>query len=377
MPLHDTRGAASATGFGFGASTGSPDWSKYAMVPYNSTANAFPNRIAFLNVAVNTIDYDIALPTTSSGTCVMRMGNYLVVGRICTFWVINIRTGNTVQSQTTPFGSQQTGDFFKFAEDKFGILTKIGYDFQVITFQMNPNGTTTQIAYNQSVASWGAATGFDGPMGAAVVSCDSKGIFSSFSGFVAFRSIYSYISGNTTTVDGNFTVSADGTSIALYNAGTNSENFSRPSACSGGLNKSIIYDMDHSTYYITGGTTYGMSGYTASGAGTPTSFRGCGCVQSQIFLNMGFDGGTGGYIRKMTASGASTPLALSVSSGTFTGTMQMYGDGAFFAYNASSGTGVYQTYSTGANTFSGEFVLPTISSGCVNKNGNVYGTYNF
>ena len=375
MPLHDTRGAASATGFGFGANTAT-DWSKYAMVPYN-TADANPNTIAFLNVPTNTVDYYVTMPTTSRN-CVLRMGNYLVIGRDCSFWVKDIRTNATVQSQTTPFGSEQTGDFFKFGIDKFGIMTKTDNKFQVVTLQINANGTTSQIAINLSVDTWGTATGFNGPMGAAIVTCDAKGMFQSFTNYVTVRSIFSYVGGSTATVNGNFAVSTDGTSIVFSSGAVTSENFSRPSSSSGGLGAAIVYDMDHSSYYISTGSENAMTGFTASGSGTPTNFRGCGVVQSQAFLNMGWDGASNGYIRRMIASGATTPLNYSVLSSAFYGTMQMYGNGAFFAYNAASGTAVYRTYSSITDTFSSEIVPSGIlSSGLINKSGTVYGTYNY
>jgi hypothetical protein len=373
MPLHDTRGAASATGFGFGASTGGPDWSKYAMIPYN-VADSNPNKIGFLNVATNTVDYDVSMPTTARN-CVMRMGNYLVVGRECSFWVIDIRTNSIVQSQTTPFGSQETGDFFKFGEDKFGIMTKIGMDFHIVTLKINPNGTTTQIAFNPTVASWGSGSGFDSPQGAAIVTCDAKGMFQSFSGRVAFRSIYSYVGGNTVTVNGNVSISADGTSISLFNSANSGDNFSRPSACSGN-GRAIIYDMDHNSYYISTGIQSTMTGFTATGSGTPTNFRGCGITQSSAFFLLGFDGASSGYIRRMDAGGGTSPLGFSVLANTFYGTMQMYGDGAFFAYNAPSGTAVYRTYSNITDTFSSE-IVPSGINGYVNKSGTVYGTYNY
>jgi hypothetical protein len=256
-------------------------------------------------------------------------------------------------------------------------MTKDGYDFQVITLRMNPNGTTTQLAYNQSVASWGAQTGYNGPMGAAIVTCDAKGMFESFSGRVAFRSIYSYTGGSTQTIMGNFEVSADGTSINLFNSNQTSENFSRPSACSGGFGGAIIYDMDHSSYYISTGTQNSMTGLTASGSGTPTNFRGCGTAQSSACLNMGYDGGGAAFIRRMISNSATTILNFNMlSSGPMYGTMQLYNGGAFFAYNAASGTAVYQTYSTATGTFSGE-IVPSGINGLINKGGIVYGTYNF
>jgi len=375
MPLLETRGAASAKGFGFGASTGGPDWSKYAMVPYN-VANSNPNKIGFLNITTNIVDYDVSMPITSSGTCLIRMGNYLLVGNAGSFWMLDIQTGSTVQSQTTPIGALQ-GDFFKFATDKFGILTKLDSALQVATFQVNANGTTTQIAYNNSVASLGAAQGFNGPMGAAIVTCDSKGMFDSFSGSVAFRVIYSYVGGDTQTLNGNFTVSANGTSISLANSSQTGENFSRPSASSGGFGWAIVYDMDHSSYFMSTGTQRTITGITATDAGTPTNFRGCGTTQSQAFLNIGYDGAGNAYVRRMVSNSATTILNFSMlSGGPFYGTMQLYNGGAFFAYNAASGTAVYQTYSTATGTFSGEFV-PSGINGYVNKNGTVYGTYNY
>jgi hypothetical protein len=377
MPLHNTRGAASATGFGFGASTGGPDWSKYAMIPFNTTDNARANTVAFLNVAANTIDYYVSFPSTSV-TNLMRMGNYLVCGTDnCGFYMMDIRTNTLVQSIVYPFETTTQGDFFKFGLDKFGVMTKIGSQFQIATLKVNANGSTSIITWNTSVDTWGAQTGYSSPKGAAIVTCDAKGMFESFSGKVAFRSIYSYTGGATTSVNGNVSISQDGTSIAMYNGSTDGGNFSRPSACSGGYGASIIYDMDHSSYYISQGSETTMSGYTASGGGTPTNFRGCGITLSQAFLNMGWDYGSSAYIRRMTYGGGTTPLSFSVYNGIFSGTMQMYGDGAFFAYNNGSNLPVYQTYSSIYNSFSGEIGIPSFGYYAINKYGQIYGTYNF
>jgi hypothetical protein len=94
MPLLETRGAASARGFGFGGGVKRiVDWTKYILVPNTPNISPYtyatPTRISFINTDTATIDFDVPVGSQNygSGTKLMRVGDWL-------YWWVNISTGN-------------------------------------------------------------------------------------------------------------------------------------------------------------------------------------------------------------------------------------------------------------------------------------------
>jgi hypothetical protein len=94
MPLLETRGAASARGFGFGGGAKRiVDWTPYILVPNTPNTNPFtnanPTRISFINTDTSTLDFNVSVGGQGYGppAKLMRVGDWL-------YWWVNISTGN-------------------------------------------------------------------------------------------------------------------------------------------------------------------------------------------------------------------------------------------------------------------------------------------
>jgi hypothetical protein len=115
MPLLETRGAASAKGFGFTAGGKRiVDWTPYILIPNKPSVTpstvAYPTRVSFFNKDTGTIDFNVSITTGySQGMKLMRVGDWLYTwfdvgtNAIYYFNIINNTFGGVVN--LTPSGA--------------------------------------------------------------------------------------------------------------------------------------------------------------------------------------------------------------------------------------------------------------------------------
>ena len=139
MPTIITDGAASARGFGFGASSSQTDWSQYMIVPYDTSASSTTlTQVKFYNVVTNTTDYTVNIQSNyrSGGSKLVRIGDFLFLmyqsyGLYGALY--NIKTGAIVYAGAS-WGavSNQDGDVVKLGEIYLAFIHKYGTTLSVV-----------------------------------------------------------------------------------------------------------------------------------------------------------------------------------------------------------------------------------------------------
>jgi hypothetical protein len=390
MPLHDTRGAASATGFGFGSSGDGAiaNYGDYMIVPYtpDASANVY-SEIAFYNVVTNQTTKRIAISGTYTGGSsqkIMRFGNYLFIMYNVYglgYAVYNITTGAFIQSGIMGYLGEE-GDVVKFGNNKIAGIVKNGTALRVQTYNIDlTTGVISFIAaFDFTSAFNGATTGFNSPQCAASINMDADALFSSYNGWITGNAVNSYISYQTSSAWFSFMINDAGTSASSFSKSTTTQNFSRPSGATGDLGRTCIYGFDGSTYVIFNQSSQGS--YNSGTFVDQTNQAAIGINGQQSFLAMKNNIPSGvTEIYRLTPS-----VKVLVNSFTFSSydrnayIGQMFRDGAVVMIQNNTGTygaPVLYRYNQYSENF-GSAVTPNgLSTGRVNPQGRVVRIYNF
>lgn len=317
MPLLETRGAASAKGFGFGASSAGVDWSKYMVVPYsNGTTQQNPTRIAMYNVATGTVDFDIPYtPVTSpnDGCLILRIRDWLyywnVSAGVNAVRGINIITGVAIANQDLS-SALDNGDIVKLGNNgsianpsKIAVCGKSGTDLYVGYWNHN---NTTGLFSNTAGTGVGGIFGsssptgssFSSPQAAPLGTIDEFGNYT-YAGVIAFCGVSSYPAPSTDTAFGVVTAPYSGSGIGFLSRQNTSDNFSRPKAAmypttTGARAYVATFDGSTAFEYVTNGS-YSSTGTINTGNIQSNGWGPCGVVNSNygsraLQANIGFSG---------------------------------------------------------------------------------------
>jgi hypothetical protein len=391
MPLHDTRGAASATGFGFGASSSQVDWSQYMIVPYDTSASSTTfTQVKFYNVVTNTTDYTVNIQSNyrSGGSKLVRIGDFLFLmyqsyGLYGALY--NIKTGAIVYSGVS-WGavSTQEGDIVKFGENKIAFIQKNGTSLSVVTYSFNlSTGAATYIS-SMGVNVFGdSSTGYNGPQLAASCTMNSEGLFQSYSGYIPYQGVYSYGGGaSTVTAWGALSLNAAGNSLSSYYQETSGINFSRPAAATGDQNSAWVCSFDNTEWMLFQNGNPSSIRYSGGGATDVTNQSACGVHATPNFLMTKYNQGASNQeILKFTNGGrtTSTYLPATPNSGQAI-TMQMFKGGTLVMCQDTTGTyGVPKLYkyTQATDSWSAGISPNGISTGRVNPSYSVVRVYNY
>lgn len=388
MPLHETRGAASATGFGFGASGGNSitNYYDYMIVPYNPDPSATSySEFAFYNVVTNATTARVQISSTYSGggqQKVMRFGNYLFIMYNIyglNYVVYNILTGALIQTGSMGFGGNE-GDVVKFGNNKIAGIVKSGTGLRVNTYSIDL--TTGVVSFIAALSLSGIFTdttaGFSSPQCAASINMDGNAMFSSYNGWINYNGVMGYVSYSTTTAWGSFVISDAGTSVSNSNISVTGANFSRPCAATGDIGRTCVMGFDGSTYVIFNQSSQGS--YNTGVYTDTTGYAPIGINNSIAFLCMK-NNATQTQIYRFTSSAKTLVNAYTNSTydpSAYIG--QMFKDGSVVMIQNDTGTygsPVFYRYNVYTELF-GSAVTPVgLSTGRVNPQGRVARIYNF
>lgn len=389
MPLHNTRGAASATGFGFGAKGGNSitNYYDYMIVPYNpDPAAGSYSEFAFYNVVTNatTARVQVAPQYIGAGTKVMRFGNFLFIMYNMSginYVVYNILTGAVTQTGLMGYGGNE-GDVVKFGNNKIAGIVKQGTNLRVNTYSIDL--TTGVVTFIAALSFSGVFTdtqvGTSSPQCAASINMDANAMFSSYNGWINYCAIMGYVSYNTTTAWGSFIINDAGTAISSNNIQVTGVNFSRPSAATGDTGRTCVMCFDGSQYSIFNQSSQGT---IASGPFVDiTNYAPIGIAGQQSFLALKYNAGNV-QVKRLTTSGtivSVTQFAANVNYDYQAFIGQMFADGAVVMIQNNTGTygvPVLYRYNQYSENF-GSAVTPVgLSTGRVNPSNQVVRVYNF
>ena len=389
MPLHSTRGAASAKGFGFGGGKAAnfiTDYSDYMIVPYSPDPQAaYYSEIAFYNVVTNTTTARVPVSTSYSiygSQKIMRFGNFLLIMYYMAsvnYVIYNILTGAQIQTGALGTGGYD-GDIVKFGSNKIASIQKIGTGLTVNTYSIDlTTGVLSSIA-NLSLNSifGGTTSGYSSPQCAASVNMDANAMFGAYNGWINYNAIDSYANYTTSTAWGSFVISDAGTSVSNSNISTTGLNFSRPCAATGDLGRTCQLGFDGSTYQINNQSS--VSTQAQGPYVDTTNFAPIGIHGAPSFLAMK-NNNTVTEIKRLTSSGVTVLVNSFTNNSSYDANAyigQMFKDGAVVMIQNNTNTygqPVFYKY-TGENF--GSAITPVgLSTGKVNPYGRVSRVYNY
>ena len=374
-----------------------PAITPYAIIPVATTTGATTyTQYKFLNLGTYAIDYTVTSSASTGGnfTNLIRFGlNFILEYRCFTngaYWVKNITTNTTTASGTftTTYGTIGVGfDVIKFAGDKFGILYKNTTHMYLDTYTLNT--TTGVISSKIATIDYGvlaadSSGGIQTPVGAASANISSTGVISSYNNLFFMFGAYQG-SGSYPGFTAVGSIAADGTSGSLISTtGSNSTNYSRPSAGMGANGRVFIGLFDVGAYRIIDNTgTYVTSGNVSPGPGHGglTGLAPAPILGTDNFMQPYQDYGTATMIlRLVTTTGYSvsntlTNALLARATSSFAWTLQAAPNGCIFIYTDSSNTVSYTRYD--GSTWSSPAVLSSLGSVTVNSGGQLVRAYNF
>lgn len=152
MPLLETRGAASAKGFGLtaGGQRIVTDWYKWVVIPYsNGTSNSYPNRVMIYNPETLTPEFDVPVSGISAQQVqFLRVRQYLYwwggTSATPSVYGINLITGVSVTLQDLSAGLSYA-DIVKLGNNgsnlnnsRIATLGKSGTSLRVWVWEQNP-----------------------------------------------------------------------------------------------------------------------------------------------------------------------------------------------------------------------------------------------